>query len=450
LLDNIPKEINKKNCVIEIFGLGYVGLPLAVRLASSDFLVIGIDVNQERISNISNYNLNESQWDIKNDLEKAHKNGKLHLSNNSQKQNVLTIGIISVPTPISKSNSNSSVHVISAVENFLNIAKNGDVIILESSLEVGTTEEVHKLIESKGFIVGKNFGLAYCPERIDPQNKKWNLENIPRVVYCSDDQTFDICKFIYNFVNKGNLVRVSSPKVAEVIKSFENSFRLVNISLVNELAILCDKLGINVREVIDGASTKPFGYSPFYTGAGAGGHCIPKDPSFLVESSKKFGLTFQAIENALKINTLMPKYVAQSINKIFQDQKIQNKSAIICGLSYKIDLEDMRDSPGFKIMKEMKNLGFKVVGYDPFYKTELTKKYHLENDIFDSTMDVISNLNDHSINNFSCLCIVQHHTKLKSRIDEIYSKSLIPIIYDCQNKIQFNPKSNTFLKTLGS
>lgn len=450
MLENIQKEINEKNCVIEIFGLGYVGLPLAVRLACSNFLVIGVDVNQERISSLSNYKLNESQWDIKNDLEKVHKNGKLNLSRIPQKQDVLTIGIISVPTPIPSSNSKSNVHVMSAVENFLNIAKKGDIVILESSLEVGTTEEVRKLIESKGFIVGKNFGLAYCPERIDPQNKKWNLENIPRVVYCSDDQTFDICKFIYNFVNKGKLIKVSSPKVAEVIKSFENSFRLVNISLVNELAILCDKLGINVREVIDGATTKPFGYAPFYTGAGAGGHCIPKDPSFLVESSKKFGLTFQTIESALKINTLMPQYVAQSINKIFETQKIQNKSIIICGLSYKMDLEDMRDSPGFKIINEIKNLGFKVVGYDPFYKTELTKKYLLENDIFDYEIDVIPDLDDQSINNFSCLCIVQHHTKIGSRINEIYTKSLIPVIYDCQNKIQFNPQSNTFLKTLGS
>jgi nucleotide sugar dehydrogenase len=332
----------------------------------------------------------------------------------------------------------------------LNIAKKGDLIILESSLEVGTTKEVQKLIESKGFNVGKNFGLAYCPERIDPQNKKWRLENIPRVVYCSDDQTFNICKFIYGFVNKGFLIRVSSPNVAEVIKSFENSFRLVNISLVNELAILCDKLGISVREVIDGAATKPFGYAPFYTGAGAGGHCIPKDPLFLVESSKKFGLRFKTIENALQINSFMPKYVAQSINDIFEAQKIQNKSVIICGLSYKIDLEDMRDSPGFKIFKEMRNLGFKIVGYDPFYKIELTKKYHLENDIFDFQIDVIPSLDDQKISNYSCLCIVQNHTKLRPRINEIYSESLIPIIYDCQNRIQFKAQSNTFLKTLGS
>ena len=224
----------------------------------------------------------------------------------------------------------------------------------------------------------------------------------------------------------------------------------MNISLVNELAILCDKLGINVREVIEGAATKPFGYVPFYTGAGAGGHCIPKDPSFLVESSKKFGIKFKTIENALKINSLMPQYVASSINKIFETQKISNKSIIVCGLSYKTDLEDMRDSPGFKIIQELINLQFNVVGYNPFYKKELHQKYLNENRMKDLEIDVISNLADSTINDYGCLCVVQHHSKTKSRIDEIYSKSLIPIIYDCQNKLQFNPKSNTFLKTLGS
>ena len=450
MLEETIKEINEKKCTIEIFGLGYVGLPLAVRLACSSFFVIGIDINQERIANLSQNNLNESEWEIKDDFETAYKNGKLSLSTTPQKYDVPKIGIISVPTPVPKPNFKSNVHVLSAVESFLKVAKKGDIIILESSLEIGATEEVQKLIESKGFIVGKDFGLAYCPERIDPQNKKWNLENIPRVIYCSDSFTFEICKFIYHHVNSGRLIKVSTPKVAEIIKSFENSFRLVNISLVNELAILCDKLGVSVREVIEGAATKPFGYAPFYTGAGAGGHCIPKDPAFLVESSKKFGIEFQTIENALKINSLMPQYITSSINKIFETQKMNNKSIIICGLSYKTDLEDMRDSPGFKIIHEMKKFGFKVVGYDPFYKKELSHKYLLENNIPDSEIEIIPNLEDQLINNFSCLCIVQHHTKTKSRIDEIYTQSLIPIIYDCQNKLQFNSQSNTILKTLGS
>lgn len=450
MLEKTVKLINEKKCTIEIFGLGYVGLPLAVRLACSNFSVVGIDINQEKIGNLSKNNLNESEWEIKHDFETAYNNRKLILSTTPQKYDVPTIGIISVPTPVPKPNLKSNIHVLSAVESFLKVAKKGDIIILESSLEVGVTEEVQKLIESKEFIVGKDFGLAYCPERIDPQNKKWNLENIPRVIYCSDRCTFEICKLIYRYVNRGQLIKVSTPKVAEVIKSFENSFRLVNISLVNELAILCDKLGINVREVIEGAATKPFGYAPFYTGAGAGGHCIPKDPAFLVESSKKFGLDFQIIKIALKINALMPQYVASSISKIFETQKINSKSIIICGLSYKTDLEDMRDSPGFKIIYEMKKLGFKVVGYDPFYKKELANKYLLENNIPDSEIEVILNLKNQSINNFSCLCIVQHHSKTKSRIDEIYNKSLVPIIYDCQNKLPFNSQSNTILKTLGS
>ena len=151
---------------------------------------------------------------------------------------------------------------------------------------------------------------------------------IPRVIYCSDDITFKIAQNVYSNVNNSNLIRVNSAKVAEVVKSFENTFRLVNISLVNELAILCDKLGINVTDVINAAATKPFGFVPFYTGAGAGGHCIPKDPRFLLESSKKFGLKFNSIEKALEINSFMPEYIAQSVDKILTEQNLK-KSIIV-------------------------------------------------------------------------------------------------------------------------
>ena len=171
-----------------------------------------------------------------------------------------------------------------------------------------------EILKDGGFTLGQDFGLSFCPERIDPSNKEWGIENIPRVIYCSDDITFSISKIIYDNVNGGNLIRVESPKIAEVVKSFENAFRLVNISLVNELAILCDKLGINVKEVINAAATKPFGFMPHYPGAGAGGHCIPKDPRFLLESARKLETRFDTIEHALEINDHMPKYILSLIH----------------------------------------------------------------------------------------------------------------------------------------
>jgi len=436
-----------KKLKIEVFGLGYVGFPLAIRLALAGWKVIGIDINPHRLSRLKQNELRESEEHLKKEFLEVRKNNHLLLFNNSQ-ENSPKIGIICVPTPIQTNGNNSQKFVKEAIEKFLETSKEGDVIIIESSIEVGTTDEIQKLIEKKNFEVGKNFGLAFCPERIDPQNKKWTLENIPRVIYASDDTTFKITQNVYHNVNNSNLIRVSSAKVAEVVKSFENTFRLVNISLVNELAMLCDRLGINISEVIKAASTKPFGFMPFQSGAGAGGHCIPKDPTFLLKSSKKYGLEFYTIENAIKINKLMPEYVVSSIEKILTEKNLQ-KSVIVCGLSYKPDIEDMRDSPGFKILYNLIKKRFQVAVYDPHFRDELKKKYFIENNIPEIEFTVLQNLDDNTITNFSCLCIVQHHTKNKFKIEHIYRNSILPLIYDCQNKLMKIPDSNTTLESLG-
>ncbi len=333
----------KKN-LLEIYGLGYVGLPLAVRLASAGFNVIGIDKDLKKVERLQLGKLLDSEEFLKNNFEMTKKAGNLTISGTSKDSKNPKIGIICVPTPIPQENITSDKFVTQSTETFLKNAKKGDIIILESSIEVGTTDVIQNIIESKGFKVGQDFGLAFCPERIDPKNKKWSLENIPRIIYCSDDNTFQICREIYSRVNNANLIRVTSAKVAEVVKSFENTFRLVNISLVNELAILCDNLGINVKEIINAAATKPFGFMPFYSSAGAGGHCIPKDPRFLLESAKKFDVKFNILENALNVNNKIPKYIAGIIEKTILENDIK-RSVLVCGLSYKPDIEDMRDSP---------------------------------------------------------------------------------------------------------
>ena len=449
MLKQTLEKVNSKNFEIEVFGLGYIGFPLAIRLAKSGFKVRGIDVNPERISRLEANHLMDSEINLKDTFLECRKNGKLSFSKKSEKSEFPKIGIICVPTPIPTDGIKSNMFVKLAIENFLETSKKGDIIIIESSVEVGTTEEMRELIESKGVNVGQNFGLCCCPERIDPQNKKWDLQNIPRIIYCSDDVSFEISKKIYAHVNNSNLIRVNSPKVAEVVKSFENTFRLVNISLVNELAILCEKLEINVKEVIDAAATKPFGFMPFYSGAGAGGHCIPKDPLFLLNSSKKYKSNFQTISNALEINQFIPKHIADSIEKTLSEMKL-SKSVIVCGLSYKPDIEDMRDSPGFKVIKELKNNGFNVAVFDPFFKEELIDKYLIENKFEKQNFVVLDNLENNTIKKFSCLCIVQHHTKTKSKLEEIYQNDGISVIYDCQNKIAKKPNSKTLLKTLGN
>ena len=448
-LEKTVKLINEKSISIEIFGLGYVGFPLTVRLASVGFQITGIDVNQERIQRLENNKLMDSETHLEKEYIECRQKNNIILKSNPSNSSIPKVGIICVPTPIPTKDISSDVFVKSAVESFLTCAKPGDAIILESSIEVGTTEIISNIIEKKGLKVGKDFGLCFCPERIDPSNKEWSIENIPRVIYCSDDSSFDIAKGIYLHVNGGNLLKVDSPKIAEIVKSFENAFRLVNITLVNELAILCDKLGVNVKEIIDAASTKPFGFLPHYPGAGAGGHCIPKDPRFLLESAKKLGIKFDTIEHALKINEQMPKYIANTIEEKFQSQGLE-KNILICGLSYKANVEDMRDSPSFKIIQELKEKDFEIFGYDPFFNSDLTEKYLIENHISALNFTKLDNLNDETIKEISCMCIVQHHDENKLRIKEIYDKSLIPFIYDCQSKLLKNSQSNSHLEFLGN
>ncbi len=448
-LKNTVKSINEKSISIEIFGLGYVGFPLTVRLAYSGFKVTGIDVNQDRIKRLKNNKLMDSEIHLEKEFIECRQNNNIKLESNPSQSSVPKVGIICVPTPIPTKEISSDVYVKSAVESFLSCSKSGDVVILESSIEVGTTENIMKIIEDKGFEVGKDFGLCFCPERIDPSNKEWGIENIPRVIYCSDESSFDIAKGIYLHVNGGNLLKVNSPKIAEIVKSFENAFRLVNITLVNELAILCDKLDVNVKEIIDAASTKPFGFLPHYPGAGAGGHCIPKDPRFLLESAKKSGIKFDTIEHALKINEQMPKYIANAIEEKIQNKGLK-KNVLVCGLSYKANVEDMRDSPSFKIIRELKNKGIEVFGYDPFFKSNLIEKYLIENHTSELNFIKLDNLDDKTIKEISCICIVQHHDESKSRIKQIYEKSIIPIIYDCQSKLVKNTQSNSHLEFLGN
>ena len=442
------ETIIEKSISIEIFGLGYVGFPLAVRLASAGFRVVGIDVNSERIERLKKNNLMDSEIHLKKEFIECRNNKNIELQEFPLDSTNPKIGIICVPTPVPTKDVNSDRFVKSAVESFLKKSKSGDMIILESSIEVGTTEKIKTIIESKGYEVGKNFGLCFCPERIDPANKEWGIENIPRIIYCSDNSSFEICKKIYNHVNQGNLLRVSSPKVAEIVKSFENTFRLVNIALVNELAILCDKLGVNVKEIIDAAATKPFGFMPHYPGAGAGGHCIPKDPRFLLESAKVKGINFDTIEHSLKINEYMPKYIANVIDEKIQSMDM-NKTVLICGLAYKANVEDMRDSPSFKIIEELNNKGFKVLGHDPFFNRDFLEKYLVENHLDKLNCEIVTDLNNLDTKNISCLCIVQHHEVVKEKIIEIYNEGKIPLVYDCQSKLKENNDSSSELLYLG-
>ena len=441
-------QVTSNDFEVIVFGLGYVGLPLSLRLAAHGFNVVGIDTDERKIDSLKQKSLDSTHIELEPMLAETISNGKFLPSTKTSKSNLPRIGIICVPTPIPDGNVNSETFVFAAADEFLKTSKKGDVLILESSVRGGTTDELIKKVKSKGYSVGENFGVCFCPERIDPLNQKWKLENIPRIIYATDDTTFTIAQKIYGPVNNSNLFRVSSPKVAESVKSFENAFRLVNISLVNELAMLCDKLQIDIKEVLTAASTKPFGFMPFDSGAGAGGHCIPKDPLFLLDSAKKKGMTFSTIKTAVEINSELPEYIASEIKKTLTKMNL-GKKVLVCGLAYKQDIEDMRDSPGFKIANILFKKGLDVSAFDPHYKKSLEKKYLIENHLKKIDFKILSNLDEKSVSGFDCICLVQHHTKTKHIFDQFYTRSLVPLIYDCQNKISHNTKSKTVLKGFG-
>jgi UDP-N-acetyl-D-glucosamine dehydrogenase len=445
-LQKIKNDITQKKCIIEVFGIGYVGFPLSIRLASSNFNVIGVEKNDRRLKRLESNLLKRSENNFKSQFINLRKKKKLSFSQSSTKSKLTRIGIICVPTPISSKKTHSNIFVISAVKDFLSKSKKGDSLIIESSLELGSFKTIKSIIRKKGFLVGIDFGLAYCPERIDPLNKKWNIHNIPRVIYCEGDATFEITKMVYHGINRSNLIRVSSSNVAEIVKSFENSFRLVNISLVNELAILCDKLKIDIFEVLNAAATKPFGFIPFYSGAGAGGHCIPKDSISLYTSAKKIDFDFSMVKQALIINELIPKYIVNNIKKTLKMRKLIKKVLVI-GLAYKSDIEDLRDSPGLKIVSLLRDSSFDVEVFDPFFDKrfleEELQKHNISNTI------VLENLDIQKLDKLSCMILVQHHTKLEKIIQNIYDKSLVPVIYDCQSRLKHNSNSSTVLESFG-
>lgn len=451
-------------CEIEVYGLGYVGLPLAVRLAAGGGLrVTGIDINAGRLKRLRAGRLMRSEERMAGEFGRAVSSGRLRLSDGPAPwagpgpglgdERPPRVGIICVPTPVpSPGGEPSSGRVMAAAGSFAGNAAAGDVLVIESSVGSGTTDAVHGMLESRRHRVGSDIGLCFCPERIDPANKRWGLENIPRVVYCSDDLTYGVAREVYRHVNSANLFRVSSAAVAEVVKSYENAFRLVNISLANELAVLCDALKIDSREVLAAAATKPFGFMPFAPGAGAGGHCIPKDPRFLADAAAQRGIAFSSIDSALSTNTAMPEYVCDAISGVVGAMGL-GRSAMVCGLAYKADVEDMRDSPGFRIVSGLCSRGFAVRTYDPYYDRDLLPAYLRDNglDVGGSTkFEAVEKLDAESLDGMSCLCIVQHHEKAGRQVEEAYACSLVPAIYDCQNRLSPATGRSTVLYRLGA
>jgi UDP-N-acetyl-D-glucosamine dehydrogenase len=358
---------SEKKAVIGIVGLGYVGLPLLLRFAEQGFKVIGFDIDKSKIDK-----LNRGESYIKHlGVERillAHKKNQFIATNDFSKSIDADALIICVPTPLSKHNEPDLSYIINTIETLLPHLRKGQLISLESTTYPGTTdEELKPRIESRGFEIGEDIFLVFSPEREDPGNLNFSTQTIPKVVGGNTPKCLEVGVAMYKeIINK--IVPVSSTKVAEMTKLLENIFRSVNIGLVNELKMVADKMGLNIWEVIDAASTKPFGFTPFYPGPGLGGHCIPIDPFYLTWKAKEFGVHTRFIELAGEINTQMPHYVIEKVTEALNERKksINGSKILLLGLSYKKNIDDSRESPSAELMELLVDKGAELQYADPF------------------------------------------------------------------------------------
>ncbi len=350
---------------ISIIGLGYVGLPLAMAFAEKGVKVIGIDKDPSKVDMLCSgrsYIEDTSDAELKRNLE------YFHPTTNFSVLSMVETAIICVPTPLSKTKEPDISYIIAVANEVAKYIHPGMLIVLESTTYPGTTEEVLKdIFEKNGLKVGKDFWLAFSPERVDPGNKKFNVKNTPKIVGGVTKGCMERTVRLYEIICE-KVVPVSSAAVAEGVKLLENVFRAINIGLVNEFAQLCHRMGLDVWEIVDAASTKPFGFMPFYPGPGIGGHCIPVDPLYLSWKAKLFNFRTRFIELADEINSKMPEYVVYRIFEVLNEagKSIKGSRILILGVSYKKDVGDVRESPALEVMKLLLDKGAEVIYNDPY------------------------------------------------------------------------------------
>lgn len=365
--DVLMEKLLDKSAVIGVVGLGYVGLPLAVEKAKSGFQVIGFDVQDTKVSLI-NQGINYIGDVVDEELSMMVQTNKLMATTDFAFINEVDVVTICVPTPLDSYHQPDTSYVKQSTEEIAKHLRPGMLVILESTTYPGTTDELVKpILETSGLTCGVDFFLAYSPERVDPGNKSYNTKNTPKVVGGITTSCTRVAAQLYRSVLEGDVVEVSSPAVAEMEKVFENTFRNINIALVNELTLLCNRMGINIWEVIDAAKTKPYGFMAFYPGPGLGGHCIPIDPFYLSWKAREYNCHMRLIETAGEINRTMPEYVVTRIGSILNEEgkTIKNSRIVLLGMAYKKDVDDWRESPVLTIMDALKSKGADVVFSDP-------------------------------------------------------------------------------------
>jgi UDP-N-acetyl-D-glucosamine dehydrogenase len=365
--DQLLNRLSDRTAQIGIIGLGYVGLPLAVAFAEAGYKVTGLDVSTEKVTQ-----LNDGVSYIPDipttQLEPLVKAGLLRGTTNYAEMSEIDAISICVPTPLRKTKDPDMSYVISAADQIAEVAHAGMLIVLESTTYPGTTDELLvPRLTSKGLNVGEDVFIAFSPERIDPGNKKYGVRNTPKVIGGMTEACQEVsCLYYSSIVDQ--VVPVSNPVAAEMVKLLENTFRAVNIALVNEMALMCNRLNVDVWEVIQAAATKPFGFMPFFPGPGIGGHCIPIDPLYLSWKLKTLNYTARFIELASEINTSMPVYVIDKVTEALNDdsKSVRGSKVAVLGVAYKRDVDDVRESPALDIIQLLEEKGAVVSYHDPF------------------------------------------------------------------------------------
>jgi UDP-N-acetyl-D-glucosamine dehydrogenase len=400
ILESLIRENKAK---IGVVGLGYVGLPLALEFAKKNFSVTGFDVDEQRVSAVNRGS--SPVQDISSDVLKNEiKNGTIRAFDTFDRLGDMDAIIICVPTPLRKTKDPDISYIVAAVDKVQKTLKRGQLIILESTTYPGTTRELLlPALEKKGLKAGSDFFLAFSPERIDPGNVRFGIKNTPKIIGGITPVCSHLAGLLYSRI-VDRVVPVSSTEAAEMVKLLENTFRAVNIGLVNEIALMCDRLKLDTWEVIDAAATKPFGYMPFYPGPGLGGHCIPLDPHYLSWKLKSLNFYSRFIELASQINSGMPEYLVSKISDALnQHGKCINKSKILLiGVAYKRDIGDVRESPALDVIHELSKREASIAYHDPYVP-------HLKIDGI--SMKSIP-LNQKTISMQDCVVIVTDHKSL--------------------------------------
>lgn len=427
--EELQKLISNGQARVGVIGLGYVGLPLIVEFCLKGFEAIGFEVDETKTAEISagrSYIVDVTSENLK----KCVDNGKLTATTDFSKLSTCDVIIICVPTPLRKTKDPDMSYILTAGGEIQEYMRRGQLIILESTTYPGTTDEVlQPMFEERGFKLDEDFLLAFSPERVDPGNPQFQTHNIPKVVGgCSNDST-EVAALLYSQI-VSQVFPVSSARVAEAAKLWENTFRAINIGMANEMAKLCNALGIDTWEVVRAAATKPFGFMPFYPGPGIGGHCIPLDPHYLSWKARQHGFDSKFISLAEQVNSTMPNYVVELATTALNDAKkaVNGSKILILGVAYKKDIDDMRESPALSIIDLLRADGADVYYHDPFV-AEVTFDHAYT--IGDGDPLYNKDLTDDLISGADCVIICTEH----SPIDYRRVCELASLIVDTRNAL---------------